>query len=80
MDLLDPGLTKHDTMLWRPWSDGQSKSNVHEQSIDLLVNNVGNAMKVDHCRCIASSDHGRMCDRECRKENERLNWEMEEID
>ena len=57
-----------------------TKSNVHEQGIDLLVNDVGNAMKVEHCRCIVRSDHGRMCDRDSRKENERLNWEMEAID
>ena len=56
------------------------KGNVHEQSIDLLVNAVGNTMKIDHCSRIVSSDQGRMCDREWRKENERLNWKMETID
>jgi hypothetical protein len=40
----------------------------------------GNAMDTEHCKCDGNSECGSMCDREYRKSNQRLRWEIEHID
>ena len=40
----------------------------------------GNVMDTEHCRCDGNSECESMCDREDRKSNQRLRWEIEHID
>ena len=76
-----------------PWTDGawtkvahkihEKRSfvnNGYDETIDGDGIGIINTMNTDHCEHDSVNEHGRMCYREWRKENQRLDWEIEHID
>jgi hypothetical protein len=55
-------------------------NNGHEEVEDANRTMSVNALKMEHRECNSNGEHGCVCDRDWRRGNQRLNWEIEHID
>ena len=83
----DGGWTKIGSNKTKEMSDADIASversignNGHMDNIKGNHDVIMNTMKMEHCECTSDNEHGYVCDREWRKNNQRLSWVIGHID